>query len=470
MSKQNVEMIELGCLLVMCVYHVILYFQIRRNYYLYLGLLCFIVLVRASLVSDGSQLFLQMFIVEPIIGTKIKYLASYASLLLMPMFIYDLFTFKSFSKFLKFFQIIGATLMAFVLVTPYHIYSYSLNVYHVLMLLDFAFIFTILYYAPKKDLIGARVIFYGVVICFGFVFLEILKSSELVDLNLSGSNLVNTGFVACLFFQSLALSSIFAGSFAENKKLNKNLDERVSMRTEQLIKSNLVKEQLIQIVSHDLRSPLSSIKSTIDLTKDETLSNEEGIGLMHRINEQVDQSLKMLDDLLSWSKVSVSTMKMYNEPVKLSDLIEECIGMYTEIAEKKEIDLHLEQTSQAEFDSDKNALKVVFRNLISNAIKFTPRGGTILITVGEDDQYLRVVVTDSGIGLSDEMKETLFEMNRKNSRPGTEKEESTGIGLALVQDLIQQNNGEITVEDNPAGKGAIFTCLFPVQDDNRYVI
>ena len=134
--------------------------------------------------------------------------------------------------------------------------------------------------------------------------------------------------------------------------------------------------------------------------------------------------------------------------------------MYAEIAKKKEIHLHFEQTSPAEFDSDKNALKVIFRNLISNAIKFTQRGGTILITVGEDIDNLKVVIADNGIGLSKGMKETLFEMNMRNKRPGTEEEASTGIGLALCRNLIEQNNGIITVEDNPAGKGTIFTCLF----------
>ena len=115
MSKQNLEMIELGCLLVMCVYHVILFSQIRRNYYLYLGLLCFIVLVRASLVEDGSQLFFQVFNVDSLTGLKIEYLTAYSSMLLLPMFVYDLFTFRSFLKYLRFFQVVGGLLMVFVL-------------------------------------------------------------------------------------------------------------------------------------------------------------------------------------------------------------------------------------------------------------------------------------------------------------------------------------------------------------------
>jgi signal transduction histidine kinase len=464
---------EIGSLILMSVYHGVLYFQVRRDYYMYMALICLMVLIRALLVYNGSRFLYQIFPVldgdrlmegiQPGWGMKLEYMVVYATLFLVPMFIHSLFNFRIHNKYIRWFQWAGGILLAFVLFTPYNIYHHTLNIYHVLMLLAFILVFIILFQAIKRKRTASNYILIGLIICFVFVFLEMFRNSGIYSFETNGPNLVNTGVVAYLFFQSLALSAIFAKSFHENQKLTEELEEKVAARTEQLSKSNVVKERFISVVSHDLRSPLSNLKGMLDLTQSGDLKPEDVKQLTGSISSNLDASLKLLDELLEWTgaNTNISRVNMSREALVVNQLIDECAHLFKDHAARKGIRLNIEKHDPIQIESDKNALKVVFRNLISNAIKFTPVGGEVNVRLTDGLDWLMVQVTDSGIGVPDTMKRTLFEMERKNQRAGTANEKSSGIGLALCRDLVEQNGGKIWVEDNPKGQGATFKCSFP---------
>ena len=461
MTKQTVELLELGCLLFMSAYHLILFLEVKRLYYLFLGLICTAVLIRASLVYDGSQIFYEVFpFVSKKIGNKLEYLSAYSCLALLPMFIYDLFQLKFYKKFILYFKILTGFLMVLVILTPYSIYSYSLNAYHIAMVIAFIYVFILLRWAVKKDKTGAKSILFGLSVCFVFVMIEMMKNSGYFDIDTNGPNLVNTGVVAYLFFQSLALSTIFAKSFTENQQLTRDLEEKVAARTEDLSKSNLVKDRFIQVVSHDLRGPLGNLKATVDLLESGTINEYESKELLAKINKRVDQSLGMLDDMLEWSKVSVSKDAVDHSVINMNELIEKTISLSEENAYNKDISIRFVSKEQLSIDSDSNAVHVVLRNLLSNAIKFTPRDGSITIILDKAEGQVRVKVIDSGIGIPDDMKESLFDMDKRNSRSGTEQEQSSGVGLALCKDLMMKIDGRINVDDNPSGAGTVFTCWF----------
>ncbi|MEQ9404216.1 MAG: sensor histidine kinase [Cyclobacteriaceae bacterium] len=452
-------MIEIGCLLFVAVYHIILYFQIRRNYYLYLGLLVFMVFIRALLVDDGSGFLYELIpSMDRLTGRKIEYFASYSAILLTPLFINDLFNYYRFRKIVRFFAVEGIILMGIVLLSPLSFYRNTLNIFHVSMVGVFVLVFFILYTAIRKKKTGSRHILFGVIVCFVFVFVEMLKNSQLIPyFDPIGPNLVNTGVLFYFFFQSIALSAIYARSFRENEKLNTELDERVSARTEQLSQSNLVKERFIRIVSHDLRGPLSNLKSMLALLDDGTISEKQSKELIEKINKNVTGSLEMLDDLMEWTKTTAQArLKIYRERFDIIDIIEETFSFFKEDVTRKKILLNLNANVRPVYiESDKNAIKVILRNLISNGIKFTESGGEVTITVDGTEKGVIVSVADTGIGITDGMKHSIFEMNPGNKRSGTENEQSTGVGLSLTWDLVGQNGGQIRVEDNDP-KGTIF--------------
>lgn len=454
---------EIGTLIMMVLYHGVLFVQIKRNYYLYMSLICLVVLIRACLVADGSMLLYRTFpILEDGWGKKLEYFVVYSTPFLLPMFIHDLFNFQTYGKYVRFFQWTGGIMMAFVIVTPYSIFRQTLNLYHILMVLSFMLVFSILIKSVKRKRTSARYIFYGILICFGFVSLEMMKNSGLFPEIVShGPNLVNTGVVAYLFFQSVALSSIFARCFDDNRKLNEKLEERVAARTEQLSKANVVRERFVNIVSHDLRSPLTTLKSAMELQELGLLDEKRQHEITKKMKEGVDESLKMLDELLEWTTANANRVSVYKEIVNMNDMVTECIHLFADHAAAKRIQLHFDDEGQVMLDSDRNALKVVLRNLINNAIKFTPEEGKVTVKLIDSEKRVVIQVIDTGIGIPDAMKLTIFEMDKKNQRKGTANEKSSGIGLVLCRDIVQQNGGMIWIEDNRRGPGAVFKCSFP---------
>jgi signal transduction histidine kinase len=395
------------------------------------------------------------------LGQKINYIVIYSIPALFTLFIYDLFSIKHFGKYIAFFKYSSLILIAIVVFTPYSFYSnIMLDVFNLILIGAFVLVFIILYWASKRKKTGAKTMMAGILLCFGLVLIEMIRNSNLLFGDFGGYSLINAGIIGYLFFQSIAISTIFARSFTESQQITKELEEKVAARTEQLSKSNLVKDRFIQVVSHDLRGPLGNLKATVDLLQSGTINERESRDLLGKINKRVDQSIGMLDDMLEWSKVSVSKETVDHDVINMNELIEKTIALNDENAFSKDIIIRFVSKEQLSIDSDQNAVHVVLRNLLSNALKFTPRDGTITVILDKAEGQVRVKIIDSGIGIPDEMKVTLFDMERKNSRTGTEQEESSGVGLALCRDLMNKIQGRINVDDNPSGNGTVFTCWF----------
>ncbi len=463
MSEQNIELIQLGSLLFLSAYHVILFFQVRRYHYLYLALLGVVILTRAMLVDDGSGLLYELLpSLDHFTGRKIEAFVAFSTLVITPLFFNDLYRFPSLKKYVRFFQIEGFVFIAMVPLVPFEVVRGLHNVFNISVVGVFVLVFVIVYKAILSKQVGAKYIFYGVIVCFVFVFVELVKRSNLTpEFEIQGPNLVNTGVLLLFFFQSISLSAIYAKSFRENERLNKGLEERVSTRTEQLSKSNLIKERFIKIVSHDFREPMISLKTMLALVESDSISKQQSIDLRKKIGLNLDRSLNMLDDLLEWTKASSeSKVKIFKEPVDIKKLISDALIIFDDIATRKNISLQFDPKGEAPVlvNSDINSVKVVLRNLINNSIKFTGENGVVEAGFKRKGRLIEVFVADTGIGVPDEMKPTIFDMESANRRVGTGNEKSTGVGLALCKDLVTQNGGKIWLQDNfPAGTIFKFT-------------
>ncbi len=428
---------------------------------MYLGLLGLAILIRAMLVDDGSGLLYQLIpAMDAVTGNRLQSLTAYSALALAPMFLYNLYQYPRFRNYIRFFQYEAGLFAVSVLIFPWDIhYKVSHNIYNLSIIAAFVVVLFILLRAIKHKMVGAKSVLYGVVIGFAFIFLEIVKRSGFApNFDIQGPNLVNTGIILMFFFMSIALSKIYAHLSQENEKLNRGLEERVSTRTEQLSKSNLIQERFIRIMSHDFRAPMASVKSMLGLMEDDAISKEQSKELQSKIKKSLDQSLEMLDDLLEWTKASSqSNIELLQEKIDLKKVIVELVDYFNATASDKGIRLELVPSGvrRTFVKSDANSIKVVIRNLISNAIKFTEKGGSIEVGYKRKGQTVEVIISDTGIGVPEEMKATIFEMDSKNKRLGTGNEKSTGVGLALCQDLINQNGGKIWLEEN-SPKGTIF--------------
>ncbi|WP_420318052.1 7TM diverse intracellular signaling domain-containing protein [Ekhidna sp.] len=453
---QPIEMMEIGGIAIFAAYNLVLFFQIGNRHYLYLGLLCLVILVRATLVDDGSMVFYHFFPSASLtLGRKIEFFCSYAGVPLTLLFIHKLYTIEAFKKWVNVFLVISGFFLLFVLVTPYRIFFHTLNTYNVIILLSYILAFAMLFRAVQRDLTGSMYVFSGTALCFLFVMAELLKTSGVISVDV-GPNLVNTGFVIFLFFQTLALSEIFAKSFRENQELNKDLEKRVDEKTIELMRASKLRDTLIRIVSHDIRGPLGNLKSVISLTRDGDLTIEQTKEFLATIDTGVDHTIQMLDELMEWGRAASSNQKISQDKIIIKEVLDQIIAQAKPAIDRKTLSLSIEGDLGAKCVFDKNALKVVLRNLMSNAIKFTEKGGSISVNLMQKNGEAIVRYSDTGIGIPDEMKASLFEMKKDNKRPGTENEKSSGVGLFICKDLVTQNGGIIQVFDNPDKKGSVF--------------
>lgn len=225
---------------------------------------------------------------------------------------------------------------------------------------------------------------------------------------------------------------------------------------------NAAKDKLFSIIGHDLKNPFYVISSYARMLDDdyEVLSLDEKLHIIHTIGDTSEFAFKLLENLLHWARSQTGRMEFDPEPIHLKKIITNSIQLLSSQAQKKNISITLDVDSKLMVEADKNMLETVLRNLVANAIKFTPKDGNVKINVFEASQGIQISVADSGIGLSKEDKAKLFRIDVNNCEIGISKEKGTGLGLILCKEFIERHSGTIWVESE-LGKGSKFSFTIP---------
>ena len=262
----------------------------------------------------------------------------------------------------------------------------------------------------------------------------------------------------------------------------KILEEKVRLRTQLIEKQkteilnkndelnelNAAKDKFFSIIAHDLRNPFNTIIGLTDILLI-TLNNIDPLKLqknLESIKTSSQQAYELLENLLLWARSQTGIIMFRPEPVDLKVLIEESIGLVAVQASRKNIQIFTDYSPCRQINGDVNMIKTIFRNLLTNALKFTRRNGEIYVSVSESDDFCILSVKDSGIGISAEKVGKLFNIDASNKTKGTEQEPGTGLGLILCRELIEKHGGRIEVSSEP-GKGSEFRVLIPVAG-NKY--
>lgn len=224
------------------------------------------------------------------------------------------------------------------------------------------------------------------------------------------------------------------------------------------------KNKFFSIIAHDLKSPfLGFIGLTSALVEEEqNISLEERNRFIKLIHERAINLFKLLENLLEWSRLQNNTIEFKPDTIDFSKTIEEVIQNEISFANQKNIEI-INYTPKNLFAyADIYMIKANLRNLISNAIKFTPIGGKIELFVEDNESEVLFSIKDSGIGMSKKMLDKLFRSDEKVARPGTQGESSTGLGLLLCKEFIDKHNGKIFAE-SIEGQGSSFYFSLPKQ-------
>lgn len=229
----------------------------------------------------------------------------------------------------------------------------------------------------------------------------------------------------------------------------KRAEEEIKKRNEELSKMNSEKDRFFSIIAHDLKSPFQGfIHLTEIMASDIKSFTFDELSLISKeMNSTAGNLYKLLVNLLEWAQMQKGTINFSPQDYLLSKIVKQGIETITQNAAKKGIQVVSTIKESIKVNADEKMISSVLRNLLSNAVKFTTQGGKITVDAKEiENEIVEVSVSDSGIGMSENLCKKLFKMEEKVGRKGTEGEESTGLGLLLCKEFVEKHGGKIWVQ------------------------
>lgn len=244
--------------------------------------------------------------------------------------------------------------------------------------------------------------------------------------------------------------------------------KRIIVRqTEELRSIISARDKMYSVIAHDLRSPLGSIKMMLNMlvvSLSQEMIGEDLHEMLNLANKSTEDTFSLLDNLLKWTKSQVGRLNVVYQESDMVSLARGVLDIYDKVGELKQINIELVAPESCDIYGDRDMLKSVLRNLLSNALKFSNQGGKVIIrvidAVPEEDGKVVVSVEDNGCGMSDEAQEKLLKVETHFSTFGTNNEEGSGLGLLLCQDFVVKNGGRMWFS-SILGEGTKFYFSIP---------
>lgn len=301
------------------------------------------------------------------------------------------------------------------------------------------------------------------------------KNSLLAEQNrqqqerLKTRNLIVAG-VGLFTLLLLILLFLLIRNFRKLKNTNQLLvkqDGIITSQNARLAELNATKDKFFSVVSHDMKAPLNSLWSFANLLEEklDTLHRDQILMLVRELRQHLESTTKMTDNLMTWAKLQMKEMSTTPAFVPVKDIVSDVLSLYQEIAQAKDIKLQQQIPAGAEIWADKNQVTFIIRNLVNNAVKYTSRGGHILVSgeKGKDNKFV-IKVADTGNGIQEAIISKLFTAEPVHSMRGTAGEQGSGLGLKLCHEFTQLNKGSLLVASK-SGQGTVFSLVLPIRSD-----
>lgn len=297
--------------------------------------------------------------------------------------------------------------------------------------------------------------------------LEIVKRNLL--LGVTFSLFILSSVLAVLFFRNnkqrkTAYQIVLKqkNEITEQNEEIKQSKEELNVQAEHLKELNHLKDKILAIISHDLRSPVANLKNLLDLFDKDYISGEELNFVAKNLKKNVDMLYINLDTVLQWSYSQIGGLKTVPTVINLHELVANKAQLFEMSLKNKNLTFHNKVSPETFAFADLDQIRLVLRNLITNAIKFTPKGGEISISSYIQEDKLIVSVIDTGIGIEKKKIDAIFKLNSNHSTQGTEGEKGTGLGLLLCKEFVENNGGALWIESQ-IKKGTTFSFSLPLK-------
>lgn len=285
------------------------------------------------------------------------------------------------------------------------------------------------------------------------------KDIEIQTLTIQRQNYLRYILVIITILFTVIITLIIK-SRASLKRLNLKL-----MQSEKDLKlANINKDKFFAIIAHDLKSPFTGLIGITSLLAEnyDALSSDRKKKMVVALNDSTSKVYALLESLLQWAQIQSGKMEYHFENFNLFALCNDTIEVHQPMALNKQISIENNIDRGIRVFADIKAVEAIFRNLISNALKFTNVGGNVTIIAKTFGHYVSVSINDTGIGMDEETLKNLFRIDVATSTKGTNNESGTGLGLILCKELIEKQNGKLEVQSEP-GKGSTFTFTLPIR-------
>ncbi|HTK22521.1 MAG TPA: tetratricopeptide repeat-containing sensor histidine kinase [Mucilaginibacter sp.] len=283
------------------------------------------------------------------------------------------------------------------------------------------------------------------------------------------------GLLSAIFFIIIlgmaAILIVYYKAKLKQQKINTILEDKnaeviqqksdLNEQAHKLNDLNNLKDRLISVLAHDLRAPLSTLRGLFGLLEDDTISHDQFLTMIPQALKKLEYTSDFLDTLLFWINSQMENFDSSAKSFPIKDVISYEVSNYYEQAAEKGIKLMDTVSENITAAADPNSIRIVTRNLITNAIKFSRKDDTIVVSARQrDDNYILISVKDSGVGISEKQLSKLFK-SKVDSGTGTNNESGTGMGMLFCKDLIEKCNGKIWVE-SVQGSGTEFFFTLPI--------
>ena len=344
-------------------------------------------------------------------------------------------------------------------------YFFNSGIYGPNMVLFCLILLITIVVVPKKELLVWVAL--NVVTVFGVLIFEYLNPEVIPNVYVDNlAKTVDFGVTYAVAALLICLSIAFIRNnydkernivFQKNTEIEERNARIVSQNVE-LEKLNSEKSKMFSIVAHDIRSPLSSILGYLEVLAETDMTEEENNQIKHRLLQVTKETSEMLANVLAWSKSQLDGARVDIIAVNVSRELTKGLSLEKSIAYNKNITLDLVLKEEVHVAADLNMFLIVVRNLVNNAIKFTPEGGKVEVSMEVNHENCFIKIKDNGLGVSEGEQDNLFKL-RAHSSFGTNNEKGVGLGLLLCKEFTELQDGKIWYEAN-MDKGSTFVVSF----------
>jgi signal transduction histidine kinase len=379
---------------------------------------------------------------------RMEYLGTYLAFLFGMMFLHTLFPRPYMNRIIRINTLVVSLAVMSLFIMPVRYFSYEMLALQPLILIFLVHYLLISFLGMLKGKVLEGVFFVSLAF---FIFALV---NDIMLANSAGS--VSSAYLSQLSFQLfiLAMAVLVVLQWIKNNK------ERLRLES-----SLIFKNRVLSVIAHDLKNPIASVAQFSDLlaTKPE-LSGKSHV--IQSLRESSQAAVTLLDNLLYWGRNQADALQISPSRIEMEPVLKEVISLFQHMATQKEITLRVDSDPGIAAFADRVLVNIVLRNLVSNALKFTPKKGKVEIRAWQEGNAIKCSVADTGIGIKPEYLALFNKEGELSSTIGTDQEIGTGLGLQLVRDLLEKNKGSLYIESKTE-VGSTFTFTLPTDNTQR---